>query len=44
VHFAPLLRRWLLLAMLTLPVAGRALPSRVVLALDGVAYRDMQAL
>ena len=32
------------LALLALPPASHALPARLVLALDGVAYRDMQAL
>lgn len=32
------------LAIFALPPAGRALPARLVLALDGIAYRDMQAL
>jgi len=32
------------LACLALPLPSRALPARLVLALDGVAYRDMQAL
>ena len=32
------------LALLALPATGRALPARLVLALDGVAYRDMLAL
>jgi len=32
------------LGVLFLPFIGHALPSRLVLALDGVAYRDMQAL
>jgi hypothetical protein len=37
---------WMLaaLALLISPAAGRALPSRLVLALDGVAYRDLRAL
>lgn len=30
--------------LLVLPVACQALPARLVLALDGVAYRDLQAL
>ena len=34
----------LALAWLALPLPSRALPTRLVLALDGVAYRDMQAL
>ena len=32
------------LALLALPSPGHALPARLVLALDGIAYRDMQAL
>src|ERR1039457_5453630 len=32
------------LALLALPATGRALPARLVLALDGVAYRDLKAL
>src|ERR1700743_1847798 len=35
---------WLLGALLLAPLTGHALPARLVLALDGVAYRDMQAL
>lgn len=31
-------------ALIALPLASRALPARLVLALDGVAYRDLQAL
>ena len=31
-------------AILSLPFAAHALPARLVLALDGIAYRDMQAL
>ena len=34
----------LLLAFLALPSLGVALPRRLVIALDGIAYRDMQAL
>src|ERR1035438_6771016 len=39
-------RRFLLVALtlLALPATSGALPTRLVLALDGVAYRDMQAL
>ena len=33
-----------LLALQILPVTGFALPDRLVLGLDGVAYRDMKAL
>lgn len=33
-----------ILAFSVLPLASRALPARLVLAVDGVAYRDMQAL
>lgn len=36
--------RGLLLATLVLPLTARALPARLVLALDGIAYRDLQAL
>src|SRR5580698_4395469 len=32
------------LAVLALPATSNALPARLVLALDGIAYRDMQAL
>ena len=32
------------LAVLVLPTTSQALPARFVLALDGIAYRDMQAL
>src|ERR1700691_2618935 len=32
------------LGVLAVPATGRALPGRLVLALDGVAYRDMNAL
>ncbi len=32
------------LALLALPATGRALPARLALALDGIAYRDLQAL
>jgi len=32
------------LALLIFPFAGRALPTRLVLGLDGVAYRDLKAL
>ncbi|MGA2247179.1 MAG: hypothetical protein ABSH48_19485 [Verrucomicrobiota bacterium] len=32
------------MVLLALPFAGAALPARLVLALDGVAYRDLQAL
>ncbi len=36
---------WLVAAaLLILPAVSRALPARLVLALDGVAYRDLQAL
>ncbi len=41
------LRRGILLAAVAVaacPAAGRALPARLVLALDGIAYRDLQAL
>ncbi|HUA38504.1 MAG TPA: alkaline phosphatase family protein [Candidatus Sulfopaludibacter sp.] len=33
-----------LLALHAFPIAGRALPQRLVLGLDGIAYRDMEAL
>jgi hypothetical protein len=36
--------RLVAVALLAFPAAGRALPARLVLALDGVAYRDLQAL
>ena len=42
--FVPRAGGLLLLALLTLPGVARALPSRLVLALDGVAYRDLKAL
>jgi len=32
------------LALWVLPLAGFALPARLIIALDGIAYRDMQAL
>ncbi len=32
------------LALLALPATSRALPARLVLAVDGVAYRDLKAL
>ena len=32
------------LAICALPLTGRALPARLVLALDGIAYRDLAAL
>jgi hypothetical protein len=32
------------LALLFLPMPGRALPTRLVVALDGIAYRDLVAL
>jgi hypothetical protein len=42
--FVPRAGGLLLLALLTLPGVARALPARLVLALDGVAYRDLKAL
>lgn len=36
--------RLLLLLVLTLPAPARALPARLVLAMDGLAYRDVLAL
>src|ERR1035438_3571028 len=35
---------FILLPLLAFPSTGAALPARLVLALDGIAYRDMQAL
>ena len=43
--FRPSQVRWVLsLALLMLPAVARALPSRLVLAMDGIAYRDVLAL
>ena len=36
--------RFLLLALPILPVTSFALPGRLIIALDGIAYRDMKAL
>jgi hypothetical protein len=36
--------RFLLLALPILPVTSFALPKRLIIALDGIAYRDMKAL
>jgi len=36
--------RLLVLALAFFPAAGRALPARLVLAVDGIAYRDLAAL
>jgi len=41
---ANLLVRFLLLALPILPVTSFALPKRLIIALDGIAYRDMKAL
>ena len=43
-HAGAGLRWWALLACLAAPFPGQALPARLVLALDGVAYRDLQSL
>lgn len=47
VHCGESVRRSVLLCLLVLlawPFTGQALPKRLVLGLDGIAYRDMQAL
>jgi hypothetical protein len=38
------LRRWTVLIGLATPLSSVGLPARLVLALDGVAYRDLQSL
>ncbi len=47
VHFGESVRRAVLLLLLVLqasPCTGLALPKRLVLGLDGIAYRDMKSL